>query len=175
MGNSSCVECGECMLSCPTTALTFREPVEKSDWFLEQVGGENPVTGERHPGVPGKSAVTPAEMDENELLRTLPWRYREWNQYSVVRWRLKPGEELCRAGDYGATAFLLQSGTFEVVRASRRADSAHAAGPHSGRNDVPELLSAQRDGAGPGRGGSVRGPPQPAVCLAARAGVAADL
>lgn len=118
MGTSSCVECGECMLSCPTTALTFREPVEKSDWFLEQVGGQNPVTGERHPGIAGKSAVTPAEMDENELLRTLPWRYREWNQYSVVRWRLKPGEELCRAGDYGATAFLLQSGVFEVVRAS---------------------------------------------------------
>ena len=118
MGGSSCVECGECMLSCPTTALVFREPVEKSDWFLEQVGGENPVTGERHPGVSGKSAVTPAEMDENELLRTLPWRYREWNQYSVVRWRLKPGEELCHVGDYGATAFLLQSGTFEVVRAA---------------------------------------------------------
>ncbi len=118
MGGSSCVECGECMLSCPTSALTFREPVEKSDWFLEQVGGENPVTGERHAGLPGKSALTPAEMDENELLRSLPWRNREWNQYSVVRWQLKPGEELCRAGDYGATAFLLQSGVFEVVRAS---------------------------------------------------------
>jgi Fe-S-cluster-containing dehydrogenase component len=115
MGGSSCVECGECMLSCPTTALTFREPVEKSEWFLEQVGGENPLTRERHSSVPGKSAVSPAEMDENELLRSLPWRHREWNQYSVIRWRLKPGEELCQAGDYGATAFLLQSGTFEVV------------------------------------------------------------
>jgi Fe-S-cluster-containing hydrogenase component 2/CRP-like cAMP-binding protein len=116
MGHSSCVECGECMLVCPTTALTFHDPVEKSDWFLEQVGGQNPITGESHAGVPGKSAVSPAEMDENELLRTLPWRYREWNQYSVVRWRLEPGQELCRAGDYGSTAFLLQSGTFEVVR-----------------------------------------------------------
>jgi Fe-S-cluster-containing dehydrogenase component/CRP-like cAMP-binding protein len=118
MGSSSCVECGECMLSCPTTALVFRDPVEKSDWFLEQVGGENPVTGEKHKGVPGKSAVTPSEMDRNELLRTLPWRYREWNQNAVVRWRLQPGEELCRAGDYGASAFLLQSGTLEVVRAA---------------------------------------------------------
>jgi Fe-S-cluster-containing hydrogenase component 2/CRP-like cAMP-binding protein len=116
MGSSSCVECGECMLSCPTTALTFREPVEKSDWFLEQVGGRNPVTGQEHRGAAGKSPVTPLEMDDNILLRTLPWRYREWNQYSVVRWRLEPGQELCRAGDYGATAFLLQSGAFEVVR-----------------------------------------------------------
>jgi Fe-S-cluster-containing dehydrogenase component/CRP-like cAMP-binding protein len=121
MGASSCVECGECMLSCPTTALTFREPVEKSDWFLEQVGGENPLTRERHPGVPGKSAVSPAEMDQNELLRTLPWRYREFNQYSVVRWQLAPGQELCHAGDYGSTAFLLQSGTFEVLRGNQPA------------------------------------------------------
>lgn len=120
MGRSTCVECGECMLVCPTTALVFREPVEKSDWFLEQVGGVNPVTGQRYPGVPGKSAVTPAEMEVNELLRTLPWRYREWNQYSVVRWRLAAGEELCRAGEYGTTAFLLQAGTFEVVRPGRQ-------------------------------------------------------
>jgi CRP-like cAMP-binding protein/formate hydrogenlyase subunit 6/NADH:ubiquinone oxidoreductase subunit I len=117
MGGSSCVECGECMLSCPTSALEFHEPVEKSDWFLEQVGGENALTGQRYPGLPGKSAVTPPDMDRNELLRTLPWRNREWNQYSVVRWRLKAGQELCRAGDYGSTAFLLQAGTFEVVRA----------------------------------------------------------
>jgi Fe-S-cluster-containing hydrogenase component 2 len=116
MGDSSCVECGECMLSCPTTALTFREPVEKSEWFLQQVGGENTVTGESYPPVPGKTPVTPVEMDQNELLRTLPWRYREWNQYSVVRWQLSPGQELCHAGEYGATAFLLQSGTFEVLR-----------------------------------------------------------
>ncbi len=116
MGRSSCVECGECMLVCPTAALVFNEPVEKSDWFLEQVGGENPLTGQRWPGIPGKSPVTPAEMDQNELLRTLPWRYREWNQYAVVRWRLKAGDVLCEAGQYGATAFLLEEGTFEVVR-----------------------------------------------------------
>jgi ferredoxin len=104
MGTSSCVECGECMLSCPTTALTFHEPVEKSDWFLEQVGGQNPVTGQRHNGIPGKSAVAPAEMDEN-IPRTLP-AAREWNQYSVVRWQLKPGILRWRLWSY---AFLLQS------------------------------------------------------------------
>jgi Fe-S-cluster-containing hydrogenase component 2/CRP-like cAMP-binding protein len=119
MGRSTCVECGECMLVCPTTALVMREPVEKSDWFLQQVGGVNPVTGQHYPGIPGKSAVSPAEMEANELLRVLPWRYREWNQYSVVRWQLGAGQELCRAGEYGATAFLLQSGTFEVVRPGR--------------------------------------------------------
>ena len=52
--------------------------------------------GERHPGKPGKSAVTPAEMDQNVLLSTLPWRQREWNQYSVVRWRLDDQQERVR-------------------------------------------------------------------------------
>ncbi len=28
MGNSTCVECGECMVSCPTGALTYRSPVQ---------------------------------------------------------------------------------------------------------------------------------------------------
>jgi CRP-like cAMP-binding protein/Fe-S-cluster-containing hydrogenase component 2 len=101
MGSSGCVECGECMLSCPTDALTFRRPIE-SDWFQEQAGQ------------PGKSAVTPAEMEDNELLRTLPWRYRQWNQSSVVRWQIKAGQELCRLGDYGSTAFILNSGRFGV-------------------------------------------------------------
>ena len=57
-----------------------------------------------------QSAVTPAEMEDNELLRTLPWRYRQWNQSSVVRWQVKAGQELCQLGDYGSTAFLLQPG-----------------------------------------------------------------
>ena len=31
MGASSCVSCGECMLSCPTSALTFRRPVKHAN------------------------------------------------------------------------------------------------------------------------------------------------
>ena len=102
MGQSDCVECGECMLACPTTALTFRQPLE-SDWFKEQVASGS-----------GKTAVTPEEMEDNELLRTLPWRYRQWNQSSLVRWKVKAGTELCRLGDYGSTAFILNAGDFGV-------------------------------------------------------------
>ena len=69
MRDSSCVERGECMLVCPTSALVFREPVEKSDWFLERIGGENPVARHQWPGLSGRSAVTPAEMDEAAKLK----------------------------------------------------------------------------------------------------------
>jgi Fe-S-cluster-containing dehydrogenase component/CRP-like cAMP-binding protein len=101
MGMSSCVSCGECMLSCPTQALTFRKPVE-SDWWREAL---------RHPG---KSAVAPEELDDHPLLGCLPFRFRQWNQSAIVRWRIAAGEELCRLGEYGTTAFLLNAGSFEI-------------------------------------------------------------
>jgi ferredoxin len=115
MGESNCVECGECMLACPTTALTFRKPVE-SDWYREQLAQ------------PGRAAVSPAEMEDNELLRTLPWRYRQWNQSSVLRWRVKRGDQLCRLGDYGSTAFVLHSGSYGAWLPRRDASGALAAG-----------------------------------------------
>ncbi|MCI0357934.1 MAG: cyclic nucleotide-binding domain-containing protein [Planctomycetaceae bacterium] len=108
MGLSSCVECGECMLSCPTEALTFVQTAENSEWYEKQLalrGSDNR---------PVKFAVGPEEMEEHELLRELPWRYRQWNQTSVVRWEVRKGETLCRLGDYGSTAYLLHSGRYGV-------------------------------------------------------------
>lgn len=101
MLDSSCVACGECMLSCPTQALTFRRPIE-TQWWLESLEQ------------PGKSMVRPDKLDDHPLLGCLPYRFREWNQSSIVRWRLKKGEELCHVGDYGSTAFLLNSGSFGI-------------------------------------------------------------
>ncbi len=135
MGQSSCVECGECMLACPTSALTFRQPLE-SDWFIEQIG---------EPGTPnssGKSAVTPEEMEANELLRTLPWRYRQWNQSSLVRWKVSAGQELCRLGDYGSTAFILNAGEFGVWVPQRGADGKLRAGWDQGE---PTFVNTSED------------------------------
>jgi CRP-like cAMP-binding protein/Fe-S-cluster-containing hydrogenase component 2 len=135
MGDSSCVECGECMLSCPTTALTFRQPID-SDWFREQVGESGKG------GLPGKSPVTPAEMEENVLLRTLPWRDRQWNQSSVVRWRLKKGDVLCRLGDYGSTAFILNQGEFGFWIPKKGADGKLLPGWDQG---APAFTSTEAD------------------------------
>jgi Fe-S-cluster-containing hydrogenase component 2 len=107
MGESTCVSCGECMLNCPTTALTFRKPIV-SEWYEEELRK------------PGRSAVTPEEMDANPLLATLPFRYRQWNQSSVVRWKVKAGDELCALGEHGATAFILNKGRFGGWRSDPR-------------------------------------------------------
>ncbi|MBC7855769.1 MAG: cyclic nucleotide-binding domain-containing protein [Pirellulaceae bacterium] len=107
MGESSCVSCGECMLACPTTALTFRQPIV-SEWYVEELKQS------------GRSAVTPEEMEANPLLATLPFRYRQWNQSSVVRWQVKVGDELCALGEHGSTAFILNKGRFGGWRSDPR-------------------------------------------------------
>ena len=116
MGKSSCVECGECALSCPTNALTFTKPPEEPQWWLEQVGGVNSITGERYRGIPGKSAVTPESLEGHRYLGKLSYRQRQWFQHSIVRWKLKAGDELCIKGEYGFTAYLLENGRFEGWR-----------------------------------------------------------
>ena len=107
MGDSSCVSCGECMLACPTTALTFRQPVV-SEWYEDEIKK------------PGRFAVTPEEMEANPLLATLPFRYRQWNQSSIVRWQVTAGDELCALGEHGSTAFILNKGQFVGWRSDPR-------------------------------------------------------
>jgi ferredoxin len=41
MGGSTCVACGECMVSCPTGALTFKDAIA-ADWFKEEIPGRSP-------------------------------------------------------------------------------------------------------------------------------------
>ncbi len=100
MGDSSCVSCGECMINCPTDALTFREQVH-SDWWNEKVeGGSLPVSAEELAGIP--------------LFQAVSYKFLQWNSGAVVRRMLKKGDVLCRQGDYGATAFILVQGDIDI-------------------------------------------------------------
>jgi CRP-like cAMP-binding protein/Fe-S-cluster-containing dehydrogenase component len=98
MGSSSCVSCGECMVSCPTGALTNKEVVQAAF-----------AVGE------------PVHVDE--LLR-LPYfqnvsgTFLERNSHAVVKRRFKKGEVVCREGEYGSTAFFILEGHAEVFLAS---------------------------------------------------------
>jgi CRP-like cAMP-binding protein/Fe-S-cluster-containing dehydrogenase component len=106
MGQSSCVSCGECMISCPTDALTFRNPVRSLALQEEAAVGAVPVSA--------------AELkQEFPLFSGLPYKFLQWNAGSVIRRYLKPGDVLCREGDYGSTAFILVKGRFEIsIRSS---------------------------------------------------------
>src|SRR5207244_9484761 len=97
MGSSSCVSCGECMVSCPTGALTNRAVVRSK---LEG----NPVDPESLLGLP--------------VFKNVSGTFLELNRNAVVERRLRAGEVICREGEFGATAFYIVEGTAEVFLSS---------------------------------------------------------
>ncbi|MEA3208018.1 MAG: hypothetical protein QOE70_1075 [Chthoniobacter sp.] len=99
MGESSCVKCGECMVSCPTSAITYK-PVAQIKITAKNKAAE----------------ILPArELIADPLFAGVPPKFLLWQQGLVIRRRLQPLEVLCRQGDPGNTAFILKSGTFQVT------------------------------------------------------------
>jgi CRP-like cAMP-binding protein/Fe-S-cluster-containing hydrogenase component 2 len=99
MGNSSCVACGECMISCPTGALTNRAVVDLTSVVADS---------------PGATLVPAAELAENPLFAGISRPFLEWNRGAVIRRSYKKGEVICREGEFGSTAFVMERGKFEV-------------------------------------------------------------
>ncbi len=98
MGESSCVQCGECMVSCPTSAITFK-PVAQVKISSYDRSAE---------------ILRAAELTADPLFAGVPPKFLLWQQGLVVRRHLQAGEVLCRQGDAGNTAFLIKSGKLEV-------------------------------------------------------------
>jgi Fe-S-cluster-containing hydrogenase component 2/CRP-like cAMP-binding protein len=110
MLESSCVSCGECVISCPTDALQFRSiVVNKQLEKLKELADDSQRTGR---GI--ASIVTPDEMIEIPIFAGIPYKFLQFNGGACVRRVLQPGDVLCREGEYGATAFLIQRGKFEI-------------------------------------------------------------
>jgi CRP-like cAMP-binding protein/Fe-S-cluster-containing hydrogenase component 2 len=99
MGVSSCVDCGECMVSCPTGALTFRSPVGAKPW-------------ERATPVP--EPVSAEELAGHPVFEGVSHAFLRWNEGTVVRRRYRKGDTICREGAYGSTAFYIEAGSVEV-------------------------------------------------------------
>lgn len=99
MGGSSCVKCGECMVSCPTSAITFK-----------------PVAQIKLSSTDRAAEVLPAAaLISDPIFAGIPPKLLLWQKGLVVRRRVKAGEILCRQGDAGNTAFLIKSGKLEVT------------------------------------------------------------
>jgi CRP-like cAMP-binding protein/Fe-S-cluster-containing dehydrogenase component len=97
MGNSSCVSCGECMISCPTGALTNRGSV---------------VVTIDDPGKP--KPVPPEELVQLPLFKDISHAFLRFNENAVIRRVFKKGQVICREGDNGSTAFYIERGEVDI-------------------------------------------------------------
>ena len=110
MGSSTCVSCGECMVSCPTGALTNKRVIA-----TELGGGE---------------ALDPEWILQLPVFKGVSGTFLELNKNAVVKREFNPGEVICREGEFGSTAFYILDGTVDVFIGSSIAhvkqEDAHA-------------------------------------------------
>jgi CRP-like cAMP-binding protein/Fe-S-cluster-containing hydrogenase component 2 len=99
MGDSSCVACGECMVSCPTGALINRAAVRP------ELG-----KGETEPPSP----VPADELARHPMFEGVAHPFLRFNEGAVVRRFYKKGDIICREGDFGATAFYIEKGKVSI-------------------------------------------------------------
>jgi Fe-S-cluster-containing hydrogenase component 2/CRP-like cAMP-binding protein len=98
MGDSGCVQCGECMVSCPTTAISFK-PVGQVNISRSRVKSE--VIGAK-------------ELLADPIFQDIPAKFLFWQQGLVVRRKFRAGDVLARQGDPGNTAFVIKSGKLKI-------------------------------------------------------------
>jgi CRP-like cAMP-binding protein/formate hydrogenlyase subunit 6/NADH:ubiquinone oxidoreductase subunit I/ferredoxin len=97
MGTSSCVSCGECMVSCPTGALTNRAAIGT------KLQGAN---------------VAPELLLTLPIFKNVSGTFLELNHNAIVERRFRAGDIICREGEFGATAFYIVEGGAEVYLSS---------------------------------------------------------
>ncbi len=98
MGESSCVKCGECMVSCPTSAITFKPTAQV-----------RPASVRR-----SARAVPAADLIRDPIFAGIPPKFLIWQRGLVIRRRFKKGQILFRQGEPGNTAFLIRSGAMQA-------------------------------------------------------------
>ncbi|MFQ5945785.1 MAG: cyclic nucleotide-binding domain-containing protein [Anaerolineae bacterium] len=94
MGESSCVACGECVVSCPTGALTNKAPI-----------GTHLDRGE---------PVSADELLKLPIFKGVSSSFLAMNRGAVIQRHVKRGEIICREGEPGSTAFYIVKGKVDV-------------------------------------------------------------
>jgi CRP-like cAMP-binding protein/Fe-S-cluster-containing dehydrogenase component len=105
MGDSTCISCGECMVSCPTGALTNKTTV-----------GTAIAAGADAQGFEAE------ELLQLPVFRGVSGTFLELNRGAIVKRRFRAGEIICREGEFGSTAFYILEGK---ARVSLSAPMAH--------------------------------------------------
>lgn len=106
MGKSGCVQCGECMVSCPTTAITFKP--------VAQVKAETSVDGR-------EQVLLAEDLMKDPLFSGVPPKFLLWQQGLAIRRFVKAGDVIYRQGEPGNTAFIIKSGRVEIKSLSPEA------------------------------------------------------
>ena len=122
MGESSCVSCGECMVSCPTGALTNRGVVKS---HLEG------------------DTVDPTFLTGLPVFENVSGTFLGLNRNAIVERRFKAGEIICREGEFGATAFYIVDGMAEVYLASPIAHVKTEGGARGFLSKLTSLLTSR--------------------------------
>lgn len=94
MGDSSCHNCGECMINCPTGAITYSGGVPTQ--------------------LPYGSPLTAEQLKEIPMFAKISSNFLQRSEGAVVRRLLRKGEVLCRQGDFGSTAYYIESGKVDI-------------------------------------------------------------
>lgn len=97
MGDSTCISCGECMVSCPTGALTNKTTV----------GAAIAADG-------NAQALAAEELLQLPVFRGVSGTFLELNRGAIVKRQFRAGEVICREGEFGSTAFYLLEGRARV-------------------------------------------------------------
>jgi CRP-like cAMP-binding protein/Fe-S-cluster-containing hydrogenase component 2/ferredoxin len=121
MATSSCVGCGECMVTCPTGALTNRKVLDVD--------------------LPQGEELTSEELKALPIFERMSGTFLDLNRGAVVRRHLRAGEVICREGDFGSTAFYVLSGKVEVSIATPLGHSAARRGKGRGRKGFFRMLT----------------------------------
>ena len=94
MAASSCVNCGWCMVACPTGAISYG--------FGQQ------------PKLPVGGPLTAADMKQHPLWEDVSIEFLRRAEGGVVARSFKKGEIICRQGEFGSTAFYIDSGSVDI-------------------------------------------------------------
>jgi CRP-like cAMP-binding protein/Fe-S-cluster-containing dehydrogenase component len=113
MGDSTCISCGECMVSCPTGALTNKG-----------VAGTAIAAGR------DAQSLSAEELHKLPVFAGVSGTFLELNRGAIVKRRFRKGEVICREGEFGSTAFYILEGRAQVAIATPIAHVKTQGGAH---------------------------------------------
>jgi CRP-like cAMP-binding protein/formate hydrogenlyase subunit 6/NADH:ubiquinone oxidoreductase subunit I len=113
MGDSTCISCGECMVSCPTGALTNKG-----------------VVGTAIAAGRDAQSLTAEELHKLPVFAGVSGTFLELNRGAIVKRRYRKGEVICREGEFGSTAFYILEGKAHVAIATPIAHVKTQGGAH---------------------------------------------